>query len=189
MGKEESLEARRSTVRQSDSQEKDQLGTEIELAIKEGIKEIAGKVCGFVLPISQEYYLGKGKHVAVCTLSSLDLLERLSASEDFMNRVALVGRLLSENKGIDTIVSFVVAHPALKEIMICGREVRGHRAGQALLSLSRNGMDAEGRIVGAVGAHPVILSAQKDVELFRKQVRIRDYIGTTDYATIAKLVP
>lgn len=189
MGKEESLEAGRSPIRQGDSQEKDQLGTEIELAIKKGIEEIAGKVCGFVLPISQEYYLGKGKHVAVCTLSSLDLLERLSASEDFMNRVALVGRLLSENKGIDTIVSFVTAHPELKEIVICGQEVRGHRAGQALLSLSRNGTDVLGRIVGAVGPHPVIIAAQKDVELFRKQVKIRDYIGMTDHTAIAKLVP
>lgn len=159
------------------------------MAIKKGIEEVAGRVCGFVLPIRQEYYLGKGKHVAVCTLSSLDLLERLSASEDFMNRVVLVGRLLSENEGIDTIVSFVAAHPALKEIVICGREVRGHRAGQALLSLSRNGTDAEGRIVGAVGAHPVLLSARKDVELFREQVKILDYIGTTDHATIANLVP
>jgi tetrahydromethanopterin S-methyltransferase subunit A len=159
------------------------------LAIRKGIEEIAGKVCGFVLPISQEYYLGKGKHVAVCTLSSLDLLERLSASEDFMNRVALVGRLLSENKGIDTIVSFVVTHPALKEIVICGREVRGHKAGQALLSLSRNGTDAVGRIVGAVGANPVLLSVQKDVELFRKQVKIRDHIGIADHTAIAKLVP
>ena len=189
MGKEDSLEAGRSPVCQGDSQEKDELGAEIELAIKEGIEEIAGKVCEFVLPIRQEYHLGKGKHMAVCTLSSLDLLERLSASEDFMNKVALVGRLLSENKGIDTIVRFVVTHPALREIVICGREVRGHRAGQALLSLSRNGTDAEGRILGAVGARPVLLSAHKDVELFRKQVKILDHIGTTDYPTIAKLVP
>ncbi|HEY7734000.1 MAG TPA: hypothetical protein VIB07_04335 [Nitrososphaera sp.] len=158
------------------------------MAIKAGIEEIAGKVCGFVLPIKQEYYLGKGKHTAVCTLSSMDLLERLSASEDFMNKVALVGRLLSENKGIDTIVSFAAAHPALREIVICGRDVRGHMAGQALLSLSRNGMDAEGRIVGAVGAHPVLLSAQKGVESFRRQVKIRDYIGIADHEAIAKLV-
>jgi tetrahydromethanopterin S-methyltransferase subunit A len=159
------------------------------LAIKKGIEEIAGKVCGFVLPISQEYYLGKGKRVAVCTLSSLDLLERLSESEDFMNRVALVGRLLSENKGIDAIVSFVTTHPTLREIVICGLEVRGHKAGQALLSLSRNGTDAEGRILGAVGAHPVLHSAQKDVDSFRKQVRVTDHIGTTDYSIIAGLVP
>jgi tetrahydromethanopterin S-methyltransferase subunit A len=159
------------------------------LEIREGIEEIAGKVCGFVLPIRQEYYLGRGKRVAVCTLSSLDLLERLSASEDFMNRVALVGRLLSENKGIDAIVRFVAGHPALKEIVICGREVRGHRAGQALLSLSRNGTDAEGRILGAVGPHPVLLSEQKDIELFRKQVKILDHVGVTDNAAVAKLVP
>lgn len=159
------------------------------MAIKEGIEEIAGKVCGFVLPIRQEYYMGRGKHVAVCTLSSFDLLERLSASEEFMKRVALVGRLLSENKGIDTIVRFVAAHPALKEILICGRETRGHRAGQALLSLARNGTDSEGRIVGAVGAHPVLLSSEKDIELFRKQVKLLDHIGMMDYTTIARLVP
>jgi tetrahydromethanopterin S-methyltransferase subunit A len=106
-----------------------------------------------------------------------------------MKRIALVGRLLSENKGIDAIVSFTISHPELREIVICGREVRGHKAGQALLSLSRNGIEAGGRIVGAVGPQPVLLSKQKDVEMFRRQVKILDHIGTTDYATIAKLVP
>lgn len=159
------------------------------MAIKKGFEEIAGKVCGFVLPIRQEFLLGKGRHTAICTLSSLELIDELSASEDFMKRVALVGRLLSENKGIDAIVGFTISHPELREIVVCGREVRGHKAGQALLSLSRNGTDAEGKIVGAVGSNPVLLSTQKDIEMFRRQVKILDYIGTTDHATITKLVP
>jgi tetrahydromethanopterin S-methyltransferase subunit A len=85
--------------------------------------------------------------MAICTLSSIDLLERICQTPALMDKIAIVGRLLSENKGIDAIIRFSVNHPDLVSIVLCGKEVRGHRAGQALLSLVRNGIDADGRIV------------------------------------------
>jgi tetrahydromethanopterin S-methyltransferase subunit A len=145
----------------------------------------AGRLCKALLPIKHEYYLGAGKAVAVCTLSSIDLLQTIARS-DIMNRILIAGRLLSENKGIDTIIDFTVKHPSLNRIIVCGKEVRGHRAGQALLALASNGMDSSGRIIGAVGPNPIVTLPLQDVDIFRRQVEINDMIGTVDIGKIAQ---
>jgi tetrahydromethanopterin S-methyltransferase subunit A len=145
----------------------------------------AGRLCKALLPIKHEYYLGAGKGVAICTLSSVDLLQTISKS-DLINRILIAGRLLSENKGIDAIIAFTMKHPNLKRIIVCGKEVRGHRAGQALLALANNGMDSSGRIIGAVGPNPIVTLPQQDVDIFRHQVEINDMIGTVDIGKIAQ---
>lgn len=145
----------------------------------------AGRLCKALLPIKHEYYLGAGKAVAICTLSSIDLLQTIGKS-DLINRILIAGRLLSENKGIDAIIDFTVKHPSLKQIIVCGKEVRGHRAGQALLALASNGMDSSGRIIGAVGPNPIVTLPLQDVDIFRHQVEINDMVGTVDIGKIAQ---
>jgi tetrahydromethanopterin S-methyltransferase subunit A len=145
----------------------------------------AGRLCKALLPIKHEYYLGAGKAVAICTLSSIDLLQTISKS-DLINKILIAGRLLSENKGIDAIIAFTMKHPNLKRIIVCGKEVRGHRAGQALLALASNGMDSSGRIIGAVGPNPIVTLPQQDVDIFRHQLEINDMIGTVDIGKIAQ---
>ena len=145
----------------------------------------AGRLCKALLPIKHEYYLGAGKAVAICTLSSIDLLQTIGKS-DLINRILIAGRLLSENKGIDAIIDFTMKHPNLKQIIVCGKEVRGHRAGQALLALASNGMDSSGRIIGAVGPNPILTLPLQDVDIFRHQVEITDMVGTVDIGKIAQ---
>jgi tetrahydromethanopterin S-methyltransferase subunit A len=107
-----------------------------------------------------------------------------------MNKVLIAGRLLSENKGIDAMIAFAMKHPELKFILLCGKEVRGHRPGQALLALASNGVDSSGRINGAVGPDPIVTSCALDVEIFRHQVQIIDLIETVDISKIVQvLVP
>jgi tetrahydromethanopterin S-methyltransferase subunit A len=150
---------------------------------------VVGKLCEALIPIKHEYYIGKGKKVAVCTLSSLDLLQDLSKSADIMNRILIIGRLLSENKGIDSIIKFTLDHPELHYMIICGKDVKGHQAGQALISLYKNGADNCGRIIAAKGAYPLLRSSQKDIEVFRRQIlKISDLIEIDDIEKIKKLV-
>jgi tetrahydromethanopterin S-methyltransferase subunit A len=151
------------------------------------LEDAAGKLCQALLPIKHEYYLGAGNAVAICTLSSIDLLETVSSSS-LMNKVLIAGRLLSENKGIDAIISFAIKHPELKCLLLCGKEVKGHRAGQALLALKINGVDSFGRIIGAVGPNPVLMSSPLDIEIFRHQVQIINLIGVVDIARIAQVL-
>jgi hypothetical protein len=44
--------------------------------------------------------IGEGKIVAVCTLPSMDLFQTTARTADVMSRILIVGRVLSENKGI-----------------------------------------------------------------------------------------
>jgi tetrahydromethanopterin S-methyltransferase subunit A len=157
--------------------------------VRKKIDDAAGKICEVVLPIKHEYYLGRGDGLAICTLASIDLLEEISKSETIMDRVAIAGRLLSENKGIDAMIRFTLEHPKLARIIVCGKDVKGHRAGQALLSLYKNGIDSTGRIIGAAGPYPTLKSTAQQVESFRKQVvAMVEMIGTADVARIAALV-
>lgn len=149
--------------------------------------DAAGKLCQALLPIRHEYYLGAGNSVAICTLSSIDLLEMISRSY-LMNNVLIAGRLLSENKGIDAMIAFTIKHPELKRILICGKEVKGHRAGQALLALASNGMDLSGRIIGAASPNPIVTLCAQEVDTFRRQVQIIDLIGTVDIGRIAQVL-
>ena len=151
------------------------------------LENVAGRLCKVLLPVKHQYYLGTGKAIAVCTLSSIDLLETIGKS-DVMNRIVIAGRLLSENKGIDAIIAFTLKHPNLKRIIVCGKEVRGHRAGQALLALANSGINSSGGIIGAVGPNPIVGLPQQDVEIFRHQVEIIDMIGTVDIGKIAQVL-
>ncbi|MDP9016272.1 MAG: tetrahydromethanopterin S-methyltransferase subunit A [Thermoproteota archaeon] len=156
------------------------------LTIKK-LEDGAGQLCKALLPIKHEYCLGSGKVAAICTLSSFDLLEIVCRSS-LMDKVLIAGRLLSENKGIDAIIGFTINHPELNRILLCGKEVKGHRAGQALLALARNGVSTSGRIIGADGPNPIITRCAQDVDIFRRQVRVIDSIGTVDIDRITQLL-
>lgn len=154
------------------------------MTLRKKFDDAAGEVCKALIPVRHESFAGRGKELAICTLGSIDLLEQISKS-GLMDKVAIAGRLLSENKGIDAIVQYVSAHPDLKRIIVCGKEVKGHMAGQALLALYENGIDQDGRIMGAKGPYPVLKSSKEQVEAFRRQVSITDLTGVTDISKLS----
>jgi len=152
---------------------------------REKLESAVGRLCEVLFPIKHEYHIGEGKSVAICTLSSIDLLETIARNTDIMSRILVVGRLLSENKGISTLIRFALNYPDLRYIVVCGKEVKGHKTGQALLSLHRNGVDKDdSRITGAIGPNPFVTCSQTDIELFRRQTKIYDLIGSEDLEVI-----
>lgn len=147
-----------------------------------------GEICKILLPIPEEVYFGnQNSCVAICTLSSIDLLKEI-ANSDLLENVALVGRLLSENKGIDSVVRFVNSNKKIKCIVLCGKEVWGHRAGHSLLALYRNGIDANGRIINSQSPDPILEVTRNEIEQFQNQVTIIDRIGETDPSEIMQIV-
>ena len=141
----------------------------------------AGKICEVLLPIKHDIFFGNEKSsVAVCTLSSTDLLEQMAKSY-LMNSIALAARLFSENNGIEKLVKYVLKHPNIRYIVLCGKDTKGHLPGQALLTLYKNGIDGEGRIIGALGKDPVIEDLTKsNINEFRRRINIIDLVGITD---------
>jgi tetrahydromethanopterin S-methyltransferase subunit A len=152
--------------------------------LKKKIENIAGRLCEIFIPINDGYFIGKGKTVAICALSSMDLLRAIARREDLMNKILIVGRLLSENNGIDTLIRFTLKHSELLYLVVCGKDAKGHQSGQALLSLHRNGVTTDGKIIGATSPHPFLTCLQEDIESFRKQIMIYDLIGCEDIDTV-----
>lgn len=141
--------------------------------------EIAGQICKVILPIPEETYTGNPhSSIAICTLSSIDLLKQI-ASSDIMKKIAIAGRLLSENKGIDSMVRAVIKNPNLDTIIVCGKEVLGHRTGHALFCLHKFGTDDTNRIINSVSPDPVLSVSKQEIKQFQNQVKLVNKIGQT----------
>ena len=148
--------------------------------------DIAGEICKVLLPIKDEIFYGKSEKVAICTLASIDLLLAISKS-DLMDSIALVARLFSENKGIDKIIEYANTHP-LRYIILCGKDARGHLAGQALLALKRYGVDKDNRIINARGREPILTVSKDEIDQFINSIELIDLIGVEDISAISKVV-
>ena len=151
------------------------------------IGDIAGRVCEILIPVRGDIFYGNpASPVAVCTLSSMQLLRKLSGSA-MMDRVALVGRLLSENRGIDSLIRGTAANPGITTLIVCGRDAPGHMAGRSLLALHRNGISPNGRIIGSPSPDPLLAASPREVRRFQDRIHIIDRIGETDPQKIAAL--
>ena len=131
------------------------------------------------------YYIGnKNSCVAVCTLSSVDLLENFNKPE-YLDKIAVVGKDVTENVGIEKIVQNTVSNPRIRFLILCGKESEGHAVGQALTALVERGIDENNKIIEARGPIPFVKNLTKEqVEAFRKQVKLVDLIGCEDIQTI-----
>ncbi len=148
---------------------------------------IAGKLCEVLLPINESVYIGRGNDIAVCTLASIDLLRDIASDKRIMDRITIVGRLLSENRGIEKLIESAINND-LKYIILVGEDSKGHHAGQALIALHRNGIDSNGRIIGAIGKNPFLTIGKDRVDEFRSKVKLIDAIGVRDRESVYSLV-
>jgi tetrahydromethanopterin S-methyltransferase subunit A len=147
-----------------------------------------GEICKYLLPIKHEHFVGKGSRIAICTLSSIRLLTEISNDTKLMNNLAIVGRLLSENKGIEDIINYCIVHKELEHLIICGKDSRGHRAGDSLIALSKNGMTKEGIIIESKSPRPQLRSSYQEVEIFRDRITVHNLIEETDLNRIRSCV-
>ena len=149
---------------------------------------IIGEICKVVLPIKQEFYPGNpNSQTAICTLASISLLDELKDS-GILSQVAIIGRLFSENKGIDSMVQYVYENKNIKKIILCGKEVWGHKSGHALLQLHKNGIDENYRIINSVSPDPHLTVSKDMIEYFQKNITIIHLIGETSLKVISEKV-
>ena len=109
-------------------------------------------------PLPGDYRVVRyGAPVAVCTLNSAELASALA--EQSVEGLAIVGVMHTENLGIERIIKNTLANPGIRFLLLCGEDTRqavGHLPGQAVESLFANGIDDDGRIIGARGRRPVL---------------------------------
>ncbi|HIE32159.1 MAG TPA: tetrahydromethanopterin S-methyltransferase subunit A [Methanosarcinales archaeon] len=102
---------------------------------------------------------------------------------------SITGPCKTENIGIEKVVANVVSNPNIRFLIVTGMEVKGHITGQAVVAFHQNGIDAEGRIVGAVGAIPFIQNLNEDaIKRFQEQIELVDLIDTEDEGKISAAV-
>ena len=150
--------------------------------------EAIGTLCKIILPISEESYRGNPKaSLAVCTLSSINLLKNFQNSE-ILSQISIAGRLLSENKGIDSIIRYLSEHQNITTLIICGKEVWGHKAGHSLLKLHKNGIDENKKIIGSTSPDPYLTVSEIQIKHFQQNVDIVNLTNETNFEQIIKKI-
>ena len=150
------------------------------------IEEIAGEICKILLPIEDKLYFSNPKStLVICTLSSMKLLREISDSS-LMNKIFVVGRLLSENKGIDILVRHIISNKQIITLILCGQETIGHKSGHSIFCLYRNGMDQNGKIIGSASPNPILTLTNEEVSRFQEQVKIINKIGETKISNLIR---
>jgi len=138
--------------------------------------------------VTGEYtVLDKSAPVAVSTLASSKLEEKLAKSKT--TGLCIVGKTETENIGIDKIVKNVVTNPAIKFLIIAGKDSEGHQSGKTLLALWENGVDDNMRVIGSPGRRPILKNVTlSEINAFRKQIQVDNQIGCEDIKIITDRV-
>jgi tetrahydromethanopterin S-methyltransferase subunit A len=149
------------------------VGEKTDLNIKFQLEQAAGVVCKVIYPIPVSSFTGKGTEVAICTLSSIDLLRKISG-DAIMDKLLIVGRLFSENKGIDQLIQFCTLSSTLRYLIICGKDTNGHYPADALINLMQFGLDEHNKIIGTKAPYAFIRCPPNLVNKFRDQIKLID---------------
>ena len=143
-----------------------------------------GKICEALLPIPEEFYIGNyNSSICICTLSSIKLLKEIKNSK-IIDNVAIVGRLFTENKGIDSIIKYVNQNKKIKTIIVCGKDVWGHKSGHSLFELHKNGIDDNNRIINSTSPDPFLTVSESEIKYFQTQITLVNLINETNIELI-----
>ena len=131
------------------------------------------------------FYVGDtDSPVAVCTLSSFDLMEQLAQSP-IAARLAIIGPLETENVGLERMLMTILERPRIRWLILCGDERRGRRPAQAFLALMERGIAPDGTIPGARSKLARLsMLGPEHVAAVQRQIRVRDLVGSHDVAQI-----
>ncbi|GEM_PF-2219045 len=134
--------------------------------------------------VDGRYNIGnKESPVAVCTMATVEL-------DLPMDKIAIKGKCVTENIGIEKIVQNIVTNPNIRYLIFCGKDSRGHFIRQAIEQLIKDGVEGPNkRIKGALGAMPEVKNlTTNEIETFRKQVTPISLPDVTDSQEIIKVV-
>src|SRR5437660_11768474 len=97
-----------------------------------------------IIPLSAAWPVVGGRYivgnpersVAVCTLASSDLVDKIGERDE----VAIVGRLYTLNLGLEKVVWNIVSNPAIRFLILCGDDTAS-QISQGMINLHDRGVD------------------------------------------------
>jgi tetrahydromethanopterin S-methyltransferase subunit A len=103
--------------------------------------------------------------------------------------VAIAGRVYSANLGLEKMILNVTANPAIRFLLLCGKESPYFQVGQAIGAFFSHGVAEDGRIIQATGHLPELSHVDRSrLECFRKQVQLVDRTGETDLGKLTAVI-
>lgn len=102
----------------------------------------------------------------------------------------IAGRMLTANIGMEKVICNIIANPNIRYLILCGKESKGHLAGEGLVALLKNGVDERSkRVIGSKAQTPYIWNIPAEaVERFRKQVTLVNLLGVEDVERVKRAV-
>lgn len=160
------------------------------------VAEAKSLCCGFEVrqktwpPVAGEYFFfcdDQNCPVAISTLASVELAERLASMRP--KGLCIVGKTETENIGIDKLIKNTITNPAIRYLLLAGKDSKGHMTGKTLLALEGNGVNEGMRVIGSPGKRPILRNVKREeVEAFRRQIQVVDLIGCEDVEKITKKI-
>lgn len=130
-----------------------------------------------------------GEYEVVDAKNSVAVVTMADELDVSRSPLAIVGKVRTENLGVERIIVNTISNPNIRYLVVCGGEIKGHRSGDALINVWKNGIDRSKRIVGASGALPVIQNLPgKFVDRFKEQIELVDLLGEADKGKIDKRI-
>lgn len=105
-----------------------------------------------------------------------------------MEKIVIAGRLFSENKGIDSLVTFCAQSSTLRYLLICGRDTKGHYSGDALVNLMTYGIDGENKIMNTKSPYPYLTCDTLSIQKFRDKIQLIDMRECLDLNEIRNMI-
>jgi tetrahydromethanopterin S-methyltransferase subunit A len=105
-----------------------------------------------------------------------------------MDKLVIAGRLLTENEGIDKIIEYCIQNPQIEYIILCGKDVKGHYPGDALISLIKNGVNDSGKVIDTIAPNPYLVADKENIAKFKNQISIVDLRKCLDISRISETV-
>lgn len=96
--------------------------------LKQNLEIAAGKLCEILIPIKHEYYTEGGNSIAICTLSSIDLLQTIAA-RPVMPACYFIRCLTRslQNKNYRLAASSLTKRLSLKQVTCCLNKIIAHQ--------------------------------------------------------------
>ncbi len=137
-----------------------------------------------MLPAIGEFHLlSRDGWIAITTLASVDLSDEIARKKPV--GVSIVGKTETENIGIEKVIKNILALPNVSYLIICGNESNGHYSGDTLLSIVKNGVTNDKKVIGSLGKKSILKNITiEEIEYFRENIEVINMIGNNDMDNI-----